>query len=357
MDRNPGIAIGLIREILRRLSDGEVPIRSGTSLIGVDPDTFGLQISDILTGITDGYLLQRSGSGLTGVNPASLGGSSISYNAVDVSATTSGSPLVLSISTGTGILVVDTVTVGIGGGFVRLPSPSGSTLGKLIIITNTATLGLVTVQSPSGGVIATVTPPTGLCAFIGASAGSGWYPLLYSVASQSEAQTGAANDRLMTPLRTAQAIAALAATGVPSGTVTDYAGTTAPTGWLLCDGSAVSRSTYSALFTAISTTYGAGDGSTTFNVPDVRGRVSVGAGAGSGLTSRTLGSSSGSETHALTGSESPSHTHSPVSFGSGDYTAYASGTRAPVNATTYTANGAAHNNMQPFLVLNKIIKT
>jgi microcystin-dependent protein len=77
----------------------------------------------------------------------------------------------------------------------------------------------------------------------------------------------------------------------PTGAVTDYAGATPPTGWLLCDGSAVSRATYAALFTLIGTTYGAGDGSTTFNVPDLRGRVSVGKGSGSGVS--TLGSNDG----------------------------------------------------------------
>lgn len=68
--------------------------------------------------------------------------------------------------------------------------------------------------------------------------------------------------------------------GVPPGVVANYAGSSAPAGWLMCDGSAVSRSTYAALFAAISTTWGAGDGSTTFNLPDPRGRVSVGAGTG-----------------------------------------------------------------------------
>jgi microcystin-dependent protein len=62
----------------------------------------------------------------------------------------------------------------------------------------------------------------------------------------------------------------------PTGSVTDFAGSTAPSGWLLCDGSAVSRATYSALFSTIGTTYGSGDGSTTFNVPDLRGRVAAG---------------------------------------------------------------------------------
>src|SRR5207302_11385946 len=84
---------------------------------------------------------------------------------------------------------------------------------------------------------------------------------------------------------------------------------TAPTGFLLCDGSAVSRTTYTALFAVIGTTYGSGDGSTTFNVPDLRGRVAVGAGQGTGLTNRVLGAMSGEENHVLTIAEMPAHTH------------------------------------------------
>lgn len=62
------------------------------------------------------------------------------------------------------------------------------------------------------------------------------------------------------------------------GMIVAYAGSAAPTGWLLCDGTAVSRSTYAQLFSLISTTYGAGDGSTTFNVPDLRSSMPMGAG-------------------------------------------------------------------------------
>ena len=64
--------------------------------------------------------------------------------------------------------------------------------------------------------------------------------------------------------------------GVPTGVVQPFAGSTSPTGWLLCYGQAVSRSTYADLFGAIGTTYGAGDGTTTFNLPDLRGRVVAG---------------------------------------------------------------------------------
>jgi microcystin-dependent protein len=72
----------------------------------------------------------------------------------------------------------------------------------------------------------------------------------------------------------------------PAGLVTPYAGSTAPDGWLDCDGAAVSRTTYSALFTAISTTWGEGDGSTTFNLPNFNGRVLIGD--GTGLTSEDV---------------------------------------------------------------------
>jgi len=69
-------------------------------------------------------------------------------------------------------------------------------------------------------------------------------------------------------------------TNLPAGIIMDYGGSSAPTGWLECDGSAVSRTTYAALYAAISTAWGTGDGSTTFNLPDFRGRATIGVGTG-----------------------------------------------------------------------------
>ena len=69
---------------------------------------------------------------------------------------------------------------------------------------------------------------------------------------------------------------ASASSGIPTGVLIPFAGTSAPDGWLLCDGSAISRSTYSGLYTVIATNYGSGDGSTTFNLPDLRGRTALG---------------------------------------------------------------------------------
>lgn len=95
----------------------------------------------------------------------------------------------------------------------------------------------------------------------------------------------------------------------PVGSMTMFGGSSAPTGWLMCNGSAVSRTTYASLFAVIGTTYGVGDNSTTFNVPDLLGRVPMGAGAGTGLTSRTLGAELGSESTTLTSSHIPEHSH------------------------------------------------
>jgi microcystin-dependent protein len=80
-------------------------------------------------------------------------------------------------------------------------------------------------------------------------------------------------------------------------------------GWLLCDGRPVSRSTYAALFAKIGSTYGGGDGSTTFNLPDAQGRSLIGTGQGSGLTNRVLGAKGGAELHALGVGEMPYHGH------------------------------------------------
>lgn len=178
-----------------------------------------------------------------------------------------------------------------------------------------------------------------------------------------------------------------AAERIPTGALMDYAGTTAPTGWLLCDGAAVSRTTYAALFAQLGTTFGAGDGSTTFNVPDLRGRVGVGldnlggTDAGRLSVANTLGGSGGAQTHLLTSDESglPAHSHQvKVDTGTGAATLGSgagwikannaalgrvnSGTNdvnvgpCAINNTAADAV-AAHNNMQPYLLVGKIIKT
>lgn len=162
--------------------------------------------------------------------------------------------------------------------------------------------------------------------------------------------------------------------GFPSGAVLDYAGASVPSGWLDCNGAAVSRTTYSALYSAIGTTFGSGDGLTTFNLPDFRGRASIGVGTGTGLTARTLAATTGAETHTLITGEMPSHTHvqnahshsiqtyfNRPGVASGSFAAawndLSSTTTGSTTATNQnTGGGGAHNNMQPSLAVYKIIK-
>jgi microcystin-dependent protein len=99
------------------------------------------------------------------------------------------------------------------------------------------------------------------------------------------------------------------------GLVQSYAGRTPPLGWLLCDGAAISRVTYAELFAVIGSDWGAGDGATTFNVPDLRSRSVVGAGQGAGLSNRALAAKGGEESHVLTAAELAAHAHSGTSAG------------------------------------------
>ena len=96
---------------------------------------------------------------------------------------------------------------------------------------------------------------------------------------------------------------------IPTGIIEMFAGSTAPNGWLICDGSTVSRSAYSDLFKIIGTTYGVGNSNTTFTLPDMRGRCPIGVGTGTSLTARTLGSNVGAETATLAEANMASHTH------------------------------------------------
>jgi microcystin-dependent protein len=179
---------------------------------------------------------------------------------------------------------------------------------------------------------------------------------------------------------------------VPIGVVFPYAGTAAPNGWLVCDGSSRSTTTYAALFAVVGYSYGGSGGS--FNLPDLRGRVVAGRDVDSGgygnrlsathfgQNSRSLGQTGGSEGQSLTTAQLAAHTHfvantdttssaSPT-LTNGDYIAghntqtggsssdsydlHGSATVATVGLSSSAGSGSAHNNVQPTIILNYIIK-
>lgn len=161
------------------------------------------------------------------------------------------------------------------------------------------------------------------------------------------------------------------------GEIRMWATATAPDGWLRCEGQAISRTTYSNLFAIIGTTYGVGNGSTTFNLPDFIGRVPVGP-----KSDRTemngLGKKGGAFDHTLTTAEMPVHNHGLSGhtwyWGSSGSISLISQPQAQAsaatgnglftwqgqkgwNSTLDTGNGQAHNNVQPFQTVNFIIAT
>jgi microcystin-dependent protein len=190
---------------------------------------------------------------------------------------------------------------------------------------------------------------------------------------------------------------------LPVGMIIDFAGTVAPTGWLLCYGQAVSRSTFSGLFTVLGVVFGAGDGSTTFNLPDCRGRVAAGKDDMGGSSADRLGNYvsgsvngdglgnvGGEEYHTVTTAEMPSHTHTAAnhqhtmshthgysifSLGTPGFTTAPGGQvmgLAAANTTadslggvtgfggafnvTSTGSSNGHNTVQPTIIFNKIIR-
>jgi len=164
------------------------------------------------------------------------------------------------------------------------------------------------------------------------------------------------------------------------GQISMFGGNFAPRGWALCDGQLLAIAQNQALFSLLGTTYG-GDGRTTFALPDLRGRVPMHAGSGPGLTPRSLGQKSGSETVTLTVNEMPAHNHTatgtikakngqpdesnpggqvPATLSNGtEGYADASNTNMQEGGVAVTVNnnggGQSHNNMQPYQCINFII--
>lgn len=153
---------------------------------------------------------------------------------------------------------------------------------------------------------------------------------------------------------------------VPAGALVQYGGSSAPTGWLLCDGTAVSRATYAALFAVLAGTYGTGDGSTTFNLPDLRGRMAVGLGTNAavnalgtndgvaianrrGAKHRHTAHNHGDHSHSgTTGNDSPDHTHGVDLGQSGGGGAYPQVVTSAGFSTAFTSGGASARHTHAF---------
>lgn len=285
---------------------------------------------------------------------------------------------------------------------VGLSSVENTALSTWAGSSNVTTLGTIGTGTWSGTNIAL--NKGGTNAALTAAAGG----VVYSTAS-AMAITAAGTAGQLLQSNGTSAPSWVASPGVPTGSLFPYAGSSAPTGYLLCDGSSVSSTNYLALHAVISNTYGGsaytGGSGLNYNLPDLRGRFPMGSGTGSGLnasgtgapsgtaqTARTRGQWGGEETHLLSTSEMPSHNHNGATQGAGSHyhtfgkpaLSYVSpngnttvsvpsgtmhrfsdsdGTNDTDTAANHThtidsqGGGSRHNIIPPFVVLNYIIKT
>lgn len=244
------------------------------------------------------------------------------------------------------------------------------------LVATTASVGTLTVTGPStltvigssnlssNTTIGTITPTelgyldgvtSGIQAQINSKAPSA-SPTFTGVPAAPTASAGTNT----TQLATTEFVGAAVSVGMPTGAIIPFAGSTAPTGWLLCDGGStgVFRTTYAALFAVIGTTYGSGDGSTTFNVPDLRGRVVAGkdnmggvaanrlSASVSGVTGTTLGASGGSQSLTSHNHTQNSHNHTQDSHNhtqnSHNHTQDAHAHSNSLSSNTVAASGHVH---------------
>ena len=336
-------------------SGGNATIAAGkTKLIYADGAGSGAAVTD-----ASSTLVAAGGTEVSTDASPQLGGD---LDVVTHSIVTTSNRNITLAPNGTGDVHVDADTLRVGDNNANATVTTNGT-GDLTISTNAGTnSGTIVIADGANGNISVTPNGTGSVVIDGLS-----MPQADGSANQVLKTDGSGNIGFTT----------LSSFSLPSGTVLPFAGTSAPSGYQLCYGQAISRSTYSSLFTAIGTTYGVGDGSSTFNVPDLRGRAIAGqddmggssadrlTNQSGGVNGDTLGASGGVETHTLTTAQLAAHTHtSNVTVRSGNASTDQPqsgivsivGGSANLTGTSGSAgSGNAHNNVQPTLILNYMI--
>ena len=336
-----------------------------------------------------------SNSIVTKVNVGAKLGDNLDVNGKSI-VTTSNGNIVLAPN-GTGDVQVDADTLRVGDADANATITTNGT-GDLTLSTNSGTnSGTIVIADGANGDITVAPNGTGKFTITGSN-------IVFEGSAVDDhettfAVTNPTTDRTIT-FPDASGTVALSddiSSAVPAGTVfpTARAHTNLPSGFLLCAGQAVSRTTYATLFAAIGTIYGAGDGSNTFTLPDLRGRVVAGkddmnaesvtsadrlTNQTGGLNGDTLGATGGAETHQLTTAQLASHSHTlnggittvttggssgalglrPVQLSSGDdFTGNLTVGNTSFDNFSIASNGSdtAHNNVQPTIILNYMIKT
>jgi microcystin-dependent protein len=234
-----------------------------------------------------------------------------------------------------------------------------TTVGTALITAATSAAAFAAIGATSAGAVVFTASTTALASMAVGSGSAGAHIFSCSTTADAEAIVS---------------LSVVASYPIPVGAISMYTATAVPTGWLACNGQAVSRTTYQDLFTVTGTTFGAGDTSTTFNVPDLRGRIPIGndamgtttaarvTPAGSGITGITTGSTGGAESHTLTTAQIPAHTHTrEQALKSTDGSAALSPSCGPLGGPTSTVtgsegSGSAHRNMPPAIILNYMIR-
>jgi microcystin-dependent protein len=245
-------------------------------------------------------------------------------------------------------------------GAIGLTGPTGATgstgpQGAVGPTGPTGAIGLTGVAGPTGptGADSTVQGPTGPEGSIGLTGQQGSTGATGPTGPSFVVESATTTDSGIVKLATAEetlavadgslAVTPLSLAGfLPAGMVSPFAGSAAPAGWMFCDGQAVSRTVFAVLFNSIGTQYGGGDGSTTFNLPDMRGRAVVGRDAGQSEFD-SLDQAGGAKTHSLSTIETPAHSHTVSATTSSDSHTHTFSATTSSDSHNHTFSGTTDN--------------